>query len=128
MTMEEKIKSFVKDTLGCGCPEEVFRHIEHAENNPIQENLRVAHRIDVCGRLLIYVYNVERSTDILEDMTKLIRHGQRAKKTDGYNRFRLVLVSDDKEGVAGIATKVFDKLEKEENIHLHVIDEGEFPI
>ena len=127
MTMKEKIKSFVKDTLGCTCPEEVFRHIEHAENIPIQENLKVAHRIDVGVRLLIYVYKVERLTDVLEDIPELIQHGQRAKENGGYNRFRLVLVSDDKEGVAGVATKVFDTLEKEENIHLHVIGEEEFP-
>ena len=128
MTMKEKIKSFVRDALGCKCPEEVFRHIEHAENIPIHKNLKVAYRMDVGGRLLIYVYKVERLTDVLEDTTKLIRHGQRAKKTGGYNRFRLVLVSDDKEGVAGVATKVFDTWEKEENTHLHVIGEEEFPI
>jgi len=128
MIMKENIKSFVKDTLGCTCPEDVFRHIEHTENIPIQKNLKVAHRIDVGGRLLIYIYKVEQSTDISEDMAKLIHHGQRAKENGGYNRFRLVLVSDDKEGVAGIATKVFDTLEKEENIHLHVVGEREFPI
>jgi len=127
MTRKDKIKSFVRDTLGCTCPEDVFRHIEHAENIPIQENLKVAHRMDVGGRLLIYVYKMERLTDVSEDIPELIQHGQRAKENGGYNRFRLVLVSDDKEGVAGVATKVFDTLEKEENIHLHVIGEEEFP-
>ena len=127
MTIKENIKSFVRDTLGCNCPEAVFRQIECAENIQIQENLRIAHKIDVGGRLLIYVYKVERSEDIVEDMTKLVLHGQRAKKTDGYNRFRLVLVSDDKEGVAGIATEAFNKLEKDENIHLHIVHKGEFP-
>jgi len=123
----ENIKSFVRDILGCTCPEEVFQQIECAENIRIQENLWIAHRIDVGGRLLIYVYNVERPTDIVEDMTKLILHGQAAKKADGYNRFRLVLISDDKEGIAGHTAQVFDELEKDENIHLHVVGEGEFP-
>ncbi|MBN2314171.1 MAG: hypothetical protein JXM79_09595 [Sedimentisphaerales bacterium] len=121
MTMKENIKSFIRDTLGCNCPEEVFQHIESTENVLIQENLRMTHRIDVGGRLLIYIYNVERSTEIVEDMIKLILHGQKVKKADGYNRFRLVLVSDDKEGIDRKTTQTFDELQKDENIHLHII-------
>ena len=121
MTMKENIKSFAREILGCDCPEKVFQQIDFFENVPIQEDVRVACRISVGGRLLIYVYNVERSTDIVEEMTELILHGQEAKKADGYNRFRLVLVSDDKEGIAGKTTQAFDDLQKDENIHLHII-------
>ena len=127
MMGKEQIKGFVRNTLGCTCPEEVFQSIDCSEDVPIQGDITAWYRIDVGGRLLIYVFKETQERDLATDIGTLISHGRQAKESGGYNRFRLVLLSQNPQHVSEMATAAFDSLVKDDKTHLHVVDQSEIP-
>lgn len=116
---DEKVKDFVRNTLGCDCAEDVFRHIEN-ERSVKAAGFTLKNKINVGDRLLVYV--VEPGTDDLKkEMTALIKAGKEERDARGFNRFRLVLVSDDA-SLRETAFKAFKGLPGiDEKVHLHVI-------
>ena len=54
MAVRDEIKTFVQKTLGCGCPEEVFRHIDW-ETNAESPEAGLYSRINIGNRLLVYI-------------------------------------------------------------------------
>jgi hypothetical protein len=119
---DESVKDFVRNTLGCDCSEDVFGHIEN-ERGVEAGGVTLRNKINVGNRLLVYV--VEANTDILKEMPALISTGKKERDSHGFNRFRLVMVSDDKKlrkpaFEAFKATGVID-----EKIHLHFIRKKE---
>ncbi|HID43415.1 MAG TPA: hypothetical protein EYP30_06545 [Archaeoglobaceae archaeon] len=88
-----KVKKFVRDKMGCKCPEEVFEHIE-VEKNLKSGYVDIDYKINVGNRLLIYVVDGSRyGTE--ENIRNLILAGVKERDDRNFNRFRLVLV--DKE-------------------------------
>jgi hypothetical protein len=116
---DEKVKDFVRNTLGCDCAEDVFKHIGN-ERGVKAAGLTLKNKIDVGNRLLVYV--VEPGVgDLKKEMTDLIKAGKEERDARGFNRFRLVLVSDDL-ALRETAFKAFKGLPgTDEKVHLHVI-------
>ncbi|MEW6585803.1 MAG: hypothetical protein AB1442_09375 [Nitrospirota bacterium] len=125
MAEKETIKRFVQKTLGCGCPEEVFRHIDH-QTMFAMENLVLACKINVGNRLLIYVHRVAEGDDPATLLPVLIKAGMYERNRRGFNRFRLVLAGD-REEIEKSALKAFDRIEKDEKVHLHIVNKDEIP-
>jgi hypothetical protein len=55
MTDYNQIKRFVQETLGCGCPEEVFRSIQYRWNAKLNNFVTIQSAMIIGNRLLIYV-------------------------------------------------------------------------
>ncbi len=112
--MSDKVKEFVRGTLGCECPEEVFEKIE------VDPEVRVGdytidRRINVGDRLLIYMVDGDDLQE--EDLKKLMVSGKEERDTKGFNRFRMVVLSDidtDLEGLHKLA-------ESYEKVHVHQV-------
>jgi hypothetical protein len=126
MMTRAQIKAFVKGSLGCTCPDEVFNVVDDVGDIEIAQGLSLFHQITVGNRLLIYVYQADRIETLKEDVPILVRHGNEEKTLRGYNRFRLVILSDAIPAVRQIADPMFESANDQENTHLHVIDRGEF--
>lgn len=80
------LRAFVRDTLGCTCPESVFDSVER-RTLPDGAGGAVT-RLVIGGRLLIYVATGKPEAARL---TSLAEAGQRDRDVNGLNRFRLVV-------------------------------------
>ena len=124
------VKEFVKGSLGCQCPDEVFMDMELLME---KEGLKIL----VGKKLIVQLLPLgKKASDITtEKLLHIFSGGQKERDLKGYNRFRLVLVvKDDDEAkprIEDLAQKVEKAFKKtkdsDERMHLHIIDEGSVP-
>ncbi len=127
MTNHEKIKTFVQETLGCGCPEEVFSYID-CQSNILLNNIMVNIKINIGNRLLIYVVEVNDSDSIKDILTFLVDAGKKERDRSGFNRYRLVLVAENLQEIKQIAHDAFNIIDRDEKIHLHIVSKTDIEI
>lgn len=128
MTDNKVIKEFVRKTLGCNCPEEVFQYIDCRIAVSIDENILPAYEINIGNRLLIFAVGIDNIDSLRSVLPKLVRAGINKRDEKKFNRFRLVLLTASANNVAEQALEIFDSLVTDEKVHLHVIDKDDFPI
>jgi hypothetical protein len=115
------IKRFVKETLGCSCPEEVFRSVDCKRNVPLGGGVILNSVITIGDRLLIHIVD-DNQVLVEKHLAFLVSTGRRERDSRGLSRFRLVIVLDGSSGNGDAIKRAFDELqEKDENIHLHCI-------
>jgi hypothetical protein len=124
-----RMQHFIRSTLGCGCPEEVLRWIECSRSEPVPEHSLLLTRIDVGGRLLVYVVEGEEAPETAANaLPALLAAGLAERQRAGFNRLRLVVASHDPDAIRPHAERVFaDSAPRDENIHLHVVAVTELP-
>lgn len=126
MKQTDDIKRFVQATLGCGCPEEVFRSVDIARNVPLNSFITLSARIVVGNRLLIYIADAGSAGCVEEHLPVLLAAGRKERDRLGLNRFRLVLAAEEPGSLRDGAEKLFRELRgKDEKAHLHVIPKSE---
>lgn len=123
----QDIKRFVKNTLGCTCPQEVFRYIDCRSDVDSGSGVLLDYEINVGQRLLIFVARLDERDSLARIISELIRAGVRRRDENRFNRFRLVLRVAQPNDVTEDAFAVFRSLETDERTHLHVIGESDFP-
>ncbi len=121
----DSIKSFIQETLGCGCPEEVFRAVDARRRVRLQNAVEIDCVLIVGRRLLVYI--VDEGDGILDEkrLAFYVAEGTKDRDRKGLNRFRLVIVSD-----AASARKRLEHAFKtlnsnDDKVHLHVIGREE---
>jgi hypothetical protein len=120
--MHEKIKTFVKHTLGCACPEEVFKHIDCKQNIKLNDDISLNSKINIGNRLLIYVVEADNPDFITINLPLLVHAGKKERDSSGFNRLRLVIATDKMDGIKEITNSVFQAIgNRDEKIHLHII-------
>jgi hypothetical protein len=124
----QDIERFVKNTLGCTCPQEVFRYIDCHSDVDSGSGVLLDYEINVGQRLLIFVAGVDKQDSLAQIIPELIRAGVRKRDESRFNRFRLVLRVARPNDVTEDAFAVFRSLETDERTHLHVIGENDFPV
>jgi hypothetical protein len=126
MTEKETIKFFVQKTLGCGCPEEVFSHIEYRTAIPLENHL-LAGKINIGNRLLVYIAEIIKEEELSDLLPFLVKQGVAERDKLQFNRFRLVIAAEGNGNVEQHANTVFVNVEKDEKVHLHIIRKSEIP-
>jgi hypothetical protein len=122
MVDEKNIKGFVQDTLGCGCPESVFEYIDIRSSINIDDTIHLKNKLNIGNRLLIYVVEVNEPVFIENNLGKIVRTGKSERDENNFNRFRLVVVTEDL-SVRESAEQMFSSLDfLDDKIHLHTID------
>ena len=127
MVQKERIITFVQKTLGCGCPEEVFKYIECRSNIPLNSIL-VSNRINIGNKLLICIIEINDTDSLKETLATLVDAGIKERDSIGFNRYRLVLTADNPSIFKQRAYDIFDTLEKDERVHLHVVHKNEIKL
>jgi hypothetical protein len=103
MKNTQELKGFVQDTLGCGCPEEVFNKIEYEKGHgkPWER------RIIIGDRLLVYIIRADSDNDVARKIAMAMESGVTERNKSKFNRFRLVLVTANNQEISDSAEKIF---------------------
>ena len=118
----DRVKQFIRQSLGCDCDESVFEQIENDRGVKVG-GARLANKINVGGRLLVYIVDAPDGIFISDHLPALLEAGRNERDRRQFNRFRIVIATDNPEGVRPVAEKIFDiSPAVDEKVHLHVID------
>ncbi len=128
MTDNKAITEFVRNTLGCNCPEEVFKYIDCRTVVNIDENIELAYEINIGNRLLIFAAAIDEVDSLRSAIPKLVRAGIKKRDENKFNRFRLVLLTAPEIDIAEQASEIFSSLAADDKVHLHVINKDDFPV
>jgi len=78
---------------------------------------------------LIYVIEIHNSKFIKSNLSKLISSGKDERDKNGFNRFRLAIVTDKMNEIKQISQMAFENIkDKDEKIHIHLINRNEISI
>jgi len=122
MGNDHELKKFIQHTLGCGCPEDVFKKIDYEKN---QSDVWDG-RINVGDRLLVYIVNVDSEDDVSKTIIQAMESGVTERNDKNFNRFRLVLVASNRERISSSAQKTFCASNLfDEKTHLHLLSEND---
>ncbi len=125
MIDHDSIKFFIQKTLGCECPEEVFRSIDCQLRVRLQNDVLIDCVLIVGNRLLVYVVDDGDGSLDEKRLALYLAEGTKERDSKGLNRFRLVIATD-KAWVQQRLKKAFEALNNEDDkVHLHVISKGE---
>ncbi len=122
---KEDVKYFIQKILGCGCPENVFEHIE-CYNNVKIDNIILKSKINIGNRLLVYIFEINDTEYLAHILPILIKEGGR-ERDSGFNRFRLVLSTKSINEIKQKADILFTEMDKDDKVHLHVVSTGDIP-
>jgi hypothetical protein len=128
MTDNKVIREFVRKTLGCNCPEEVFQYIDCRTVVNIDENIAPAYEINIGNRLLIFAATIDKVDSLKPVLLKLVRAGIKKRDEKKFNRFRLVLLSAHDINITEQAAEIFSPHALDDKVHLHVINKDDFPV
>jgi hypothetical protein len=124
MARQFAIKKFVRQVLGCTCPDKVFEQIEDKHVVPaVSPHTRV---ITIGGRLLIYIWVVNEPGQFKENFSVMLAAGQEERDERVLNRFRAVLATDEtNKNFAAEAALYFSHFAgRDDRMHLHVVPQN----
>jgi hypothetical protein len=118
------VRAFVRQSLGCGCPESVFDHVvvgypavfEAVADETAEVQLLVG------KRLLISIVDLNGVRPADAFLERALRKGKDLRDRYALNRFRLVLVGEPVEYPLEHWQKRFCK---DDRLHLHVLRKSE---
>ena len=116
------LASFVRDVLGCACPDEVLRAIHVGRGRLVPRFDVEVTRLDVGGRLLVWVVPAPAPRKLRSAVAAAVEAGIAERDGQSFNRFRLVLACADSTKVEPAARAAFDACPRpDERVHLHVV-------
>ena len=121
------IERFVRGTLGCGCPDDVFRTVS-VSRLPALPGRPPVLQLLIGSRLLIHVAAAPAEPSAADWLEQLAANGRAARDRHGYNRFRLVIAAEAPgREAAGLESRFARALARDERAHLHVLEPGRLP-
>jgi hypothetical protein len=121
------IEHFVRGTLGCQCPDEVFQSVSIGQLRAAGGAIGYT-RLLVGNRLLIYVVDAASVSVADGELADLVGRGCRERNERGYNRFRLVIAGDEPASEHAAVRRAFDAASgNDERAHLHCLPRALLP-
>ena len=119
---------FVREVVGCNCPDEVFQRVEVRRGSVAVKSCSADYELRIGGRLLVVVTSEPVEALAGARLEKVILEGKRARDDAKFNRFRLVVqarnVAQDEERLL----RTFEEVAgKDEKTHVQVIGRSEVP-
>ena len=119
----ENLKAFVKNALGCGCPEKVFEKIDVSKLLTVEHGKEIT-RIVVGETLLIYIIRTESSGNFVDSVESIGLAGKADRDTNNYNRFRLVVSGFEDDVQQGKVSERFsESFNSDEKMHIHFVNQ-----
>lgn len=121
------IEHFVRRTLGCGCPDEVFQHLVVSRLPAVAGRPPIV-QLQVGSRLLIHIVAPPEGAPPNGWIEQLAANGRTARDRHGYNRFRLVIASPEPLASARELQERFARaIVGDEKAHLHFVGSDQLP-
>jgi hypothetical protein len=124
---DQAIEQFTREILGCDCPAEVFQYIDCQNGPSLGKNDPRAFRINIGHRLLIYIVECPNRELLAQRIRELAALGKLERDNMNFNRFRLVIRTDEPDAVAVPAQTAFLDSNPDDKLHLHIIHGHDFP-
>ena len=122
------IVRFVREELGCACPDEVFESISIRNYVAEPGDVLKGKLLEIGGRLLVYLVKTEDVTSVVSHMEQIFRRGRELRNAGGFNRFRLVVAVPVVQPAEELLSQEFDSLTGlDKKLHLHVISNDQLP-
>ena len=119
------VKSFVREKLGCGCPDSVFEQIDYSEHSAILGHDASTQRLRIGNRLLIYILKSNDAQSLPTLLPLLVKMAREERDKQGYHRLRVVLAIEEAESLRTYMERLFASIpEVDERVHLHVFDQN----
>jgi hypothetical protein len=129
MNNKNDIKKFVINELGCNCPSEVFNIIERQKDIQLDQNINLNYRINIGNRLLIYIMEINDKEFLRQNLLKIVAHGIDERNKNNFNRFRLVIISNDIDEMNKSGQRLLNTILKmDQKVHLHIVRKKDFVI
>ena len=129
MNNKNDIKKFVINELGCNCPSEVFNIIERQKDIQLDQNINLNYRINIGNRLLIYIMEINDKEFLRQNLLKIVAHGIDERNKNNFNRFRLVIISNDIDEMNKSGQRLLNTILKmDQKVHLHIVRKEDFVI
>jgi hypothetical protein len=123
--MNEAVKAFAVDVLGCNCPEEVFSTIEFEKSPDPVGGVDLIFQILIGGRLMVLGLKDSELREPCDSLARVVAEGVTRRDRLGFNRLRIVVVSDDP-GCGARLKPLFEGIPgKDDRVHLHVLRHGD---
>lgn len=124
---DPSIEGFVRGTLGCGCPDEVFRSVE-LSGQPEAADRPAYQRLLIGQRLLICILEPKGEAGLAAGVRALAAEARAQRDALGLNRFRLVVALDATEAARDAAAAAFETVAAgDERAHLHLLAPAALP-
>jgi len=118
----KKLKIFIKETLGCGCPDEVFEKIDLSKHE-VEGYLGELTRIVAGDKLLIYVMPSGKEDNLCDLVESVGIAGKRDRDVNSFNRFRLVLsITEGIEKFDAVSAHFSNAFAADEKMHIHFVN------
>ena len=110
------VMRLIQDVLGCGCPMEVFGHIQM---KLLRTNDISILQLILGNRLMVWMVDSVKIDRLKDISSRLLERGRIERDSRQLNRFRLVLVGE----VLGPEAEELQKLPetKHDKVHLHIL-------
>jgi len=129
MNNKNDIKTFVINKLGCNCPSEVFNIIERQKDIQLDQNINLNYKINIGNRLLIYIIEINDKEFLRQNLLTIVARGIDERNKNNFNRFILVIISNDINENDQNGQRLFDTILKgDQKAHLHIVREKDFVI
>ena len=113
---------FVRDTLGCGCPDEVLARIALDVSEAGEPGL------DVGGRLLVRVLPVAGAGRLVDDFPETVERLVAERDRRGFRRLRLVVCDSQPEVTADVLQGMLHLIvAADEFVYVHVLKHQQLP-
>ena len=110
------VTRLIQDTLGCGCPREVFEHY-------LVQLISAGHspkvQLILGNRLLVWIIDGSKVDRLEKRVPSLLEEGRLERDSRNLNRFRLVLVGQVPESQAKALSTI--KESADPKVHLHLL-------
>lgn len=117
------IKPFVRQGLGCSCPDPVFEQVTSEWREADGIGFR---RLSAGGRLLVYLVATEPPGDLEARVMALLRQGVRERNGEGFNRLRLVVVGElSGQDADSLRERFAEEAGSDERLHLHTLSKAQ---
>jgi len=118
----DAVRDFVVNVLGCRCPEEVFRDIRLNRSPTPVGDVPLLFDIRVGGRLLVWGVAAGELSGRATSMAALAAAGARTRDDNGFNRFRLMAVTDEPAEMPELHRNFAELAGLDDRMHLHIVE------
>jgi hypothetical protein len=122
------VTRFVREVLGCGCPDEVFQNLEVRRGSVAVRSCSADYELRIGGRLLVVVTSEPVATLSPARLARVISEGKAARDDGKFNRFRLVVQTSQAAQHRARLLRDFEEISgRDEKTHLHVVERSQVP-